>query len=407
MNLAKSLTLPKILLLLAAIAAGFLVARHFWLGPKVTAYAVQQGDLQQTIVASGRVLWPQRITLATEIIGRVQSIPVSEGQQVKRGQLLIQLDDADALARVKQAQSAVMQAEAKFRQLNEVLLPTAQENLKQAQADVNQLSEQYKRIQKLQRQDFASQAELDTAKRNFTVASSQLKAAQLAVRSNQSRGSEVVLAHANVTQARANIQQAQVQLAQFQVLAPEGGILITRSIEAGDVAQPGKTLMLLAAQGDTQIEVQIDEKNLGQLMVGQKALVSADAFPAQQFEAELAYINPGIDAARGSVEIKLRVPQPPEYLRQDMTVSVDIATGFSGNTLIIPTSAIQNANTDSPSVLVVRQQRAQRQSIRLGLRGDNQVEVLNGLQRNEPVILSNQKLITPGQRVQVNNERSP
>ncbi len=405
--MSKRFSLPKVLLLLAAIAASFFVVRYFWLGPKVTAYAVRQGDLQQTLVASGRVLWPQRITLATEIIGRVNSIPVSEGQQVKRGQLLIQLDDADALARVNQAQSAVTQAEAKMRQLNEVLLPTAQENLKQAQADVNQLSQQFKRIQKLQRQDFASRAELDTAKRNFTVASSQLKAAQLALRSNQSRGSEAVLAKANVAQARANLKQAQVQLAQFQLLAPADGTLITRSIEAGDIAQPSKTVMMLAAQGDTQIEVQIDEKNLGQLVLGQQALVSADAFPEQQFAAELIYINPGIDATRGSVEIKLRVPQPPEYLRQDMTVSVDIATGFRANTLIIPASAIQDANTDSPWVLVVRQQRAQRQKIRMGLRGDNQVEVLNGLQRNDPVILSNQKLITPGQRVQVNHERSP
>ena len=391
----------KLVLLLVALLAGLWLLRSVWLGPKVVAYAVQQADLQQTLVATGRVLWPQRITLATEITGRVKQIAVSEGQQVKRGQLLLQLDDAEALAAVMQAQAVVTQAQAKLQQLHEVLLPSAQENWRQAQADVEQLSQQFKRIQKLQQQDFTSQAELDTAKRNITVANSRLQAAQLSVRSLQSRGSDLVLAEANLAQSRVSLQQAQVQLAQFQLLAPADGTLITRSIEAGDIVQPGKVLMLLAAQGDTQIEVQLDEKNLGQLVLGQKALVSADAFPDQRFDAELIYINPGIDAARGSVEIKLGVANPPDYLRQDMTVSVDIATGFRSNTLIIPAAVLQESSTNSPWVWVVRQHRVQRQSVQMGLRGDNQIEIISGLKRDDAVILANNKRIKVGQRVQV------
>ena len=95
------------------------------------------------------------------------------------------------------------------------------------------------------------------------------------------------------------------------IRAPVDGTLIARSVEPGNVVQAGKELMVLAPAGETQVVVQIDEKNLAQLKPGQQALASADAFPKERFRAELVYINPGIDALRGAVEVKLRVPEPP------------------------------------------------------------------------------------------------
>ena len=101
-------------------------------------------------------------------------------------------------------------------------------------------------------------------------------------------------------------------------------MLIARNVERGTVVQPGKALLVLAPAGDTQLVLQIDENNLGLVALGQKALASADAFPDKTFAAEVTYINPGIDITRASVEVKLTVAEPPDYLRQDMTVSVDI-----------------------------------------------------------------------------------
>lgn len=115
-------------------------------------------------------------------------------------------------------------------------------------------------------------------------------------------------------------------------------MLIAREVEAGDVVQPGRELMVLAPAGETQIDVRIDEKNLAQLAIGQRALASADAFPADRFTAVLFYINPGVDSLCGSVDMKLRVPDPPAYLRQDMTVSVDaeVVAGVSDGERLVP-----------------------------------------------------------------------
>ena len=376
-------------------------ARNLLFGTPVEAHAVVKSELRQTVVASGRITWPQRVSVAAEITGRVNKVPVKEGQQVKRGDLLIQLADSTDRASLAQATTAVALAEAKLRQQREVGLPTAQETLRQAQADVEQTGQQLTRIRSLNNQKYISKTELDTAQRNLDVANSKLEAATLQVQSNQTKGSDALLASTALNQARASLQLAQVKLTQDAILAPADGTLISRSIEPGDIATAGKALMVLAAQGETQIEVQIDEKNLAKLAVGQVALSSADAFPQQRFNAEVAYINPGVDATRGAVAVKLRVKEPPAYLRQDMTVSVDIETAKKPDALVIPTGALHEPSSAAPWVLVVRNNRTVKQTVTLGLRGDENVEVLSGLTASEAVIPANLALIKADQRVRV------
>lgn len=389
-----------VFILLVILVAAYFARNAIW-GTPVEAYAVTKGELRQTIVASGRVTGPQRIAIASEVTGRVSNIPVKEGQHVKRGQDLIQLDDRSDRASLEQAKAAVAQAEAKLRQQREVTLPNAEENLRQAQADVAQAQLQLARIGSLNRQKYISNTELDSARHNLDIANSRLAAARLQVQSNLPGGSDTLLLNTSLEQARANLQLAEIRLTQNAILAPADGTLISRSIEPGDIATVGKTLMVLAAEGDTLIEVQIDERNLGKLAIGQLALSAADAFPKQRFDAEVSYINPGVDATRGAVDVKLRVKQPPDYLRQDMTVSVDIETAKKAEALVIPTGALHDASSDEPWVLVVRNKYTVRQAVTLGLRGDENVEILSGLKEGEPVILASLALIKADQLVRV------
>ena len=164
------------------------------------------------------------------------------------------------------------------------------------------------------------------------------------------------------------------------------------------MVQPGKELMVLAPAGETQIVVSIDEKNLAQLRIGQKALASADAYPRERFAAELFYINPGIDALRGSVEVKLRVPAPPAYLRQDMTVSVDIEVARRAGTLVVPADAVYDAAGGHPWVLVESGHRAVKRPVRLGARGEGHVEILEGVAAGDRLVAASAG-IAPGARV--------
>jgi HlyD family secretion protein len=324
---------------------------------------------------------------------------VSEGQKVRKGDILIELDDKDERAALEQSRASVAQAEAKVRQLRELALPAAEQTLVQAQATAVQARAQFDRMKALRERGFVVQSQLDDAQRALDIAESQLRSARLQVETNKPTGSDFALAQTALDQARANLRMAQVKLDQTMIRAPVDGVLIARNVEVGDVAQPGKDLMVLAPVGETQVDVMIDERQLSRLALGQKALGSADAFPNQRFAAELVYINPAVDPLRGSVEVKLRVPEPPAYLVQDMTASVDIEVARRTDTVYVPTETVRDANGAQPWVLAIRGFRAVRQPVKLGLRGDGRIEILGGVEAGDSLIPATNALVKAGQRV--------
>jgi HlyD family secretion protein len=387
------------LLALGILGALVFALRNIVLGKPVEAFEAVRGDLVQTVVASGRIITPQRVSIGAVITERVARIPVDEGQSVHRGDVLIQLDDRDERAALAQAQASVAQADAKLRQLSEVALPAAEQVLLQAQANALQARQAYDRTQSLRTQGFVGQSQLDDAKRNLDVADSQLRAARLQVQTNGPSGSDFAMAQTALEQARANLRAAQAKLDQTVIHAPVDGVLIARSVEPGNVVQAGKELMALAPAGETQVDVQIDERQLAKLVIGQKALGSADAFPGERFAAELFYINPGIDPLRGTVEVKLRVPNPPAYLRQDMTVSVDIEIARKGDVVIVPAETVRDVNGQRPWVLAIRSHRTVAQPVKLGLRGDSRIEILEGVEAGDDLVPAINAVVTAGQRV--------
>ena len=403
----RSRILKRAAFLLAAAALAAYVGRNALLGTPVETVEVLRDDLIQTVVASGRVMSPRRVRVGAVITGRVVAIPVTEGQAVKKGAELVLLEDKDVRAALAQAQAGVAQAEAKVRQLREVGLPAAQQALLQAEATLTQVRGQFDRTKRLQAQGFVGQSQLDDAQRNLDVAQSQARAARVQVETNSTRGSDFAMAMTALEQARAAERVAQAKLPDMVVRAPVDGVLISRNVEVGDIVQPGKELFLLAPAGETQVIVQIDERNLSQLSLGQKALGSADAFPGRRFPAELIYINPGIDALRGSVEVRLRVPSPPDYLRQDMTVSVDIEVARRAQAVVAPTQAVRDATTAQPWVLAVRNGRAERVPVKVGLRGDGRLEVLQGAAPGDALIPASLGLITAGQKVRALPRAAP
>jgi HlyD family secretion protein len=348
---------------------------------------------------------PQRASVASVVTEAVARIPVEEGQTVKRGDVLIELDSRDERAAFAQAQAALAQAEAKVRQIQEVALPTAKQALVQAEANARLARTQFERNRDLKAQGYISQSALDDATRNLDVAASQLDAARLQVQTNTQGGADFEMAQTALEQARAGLVVAKSRLDQTVIAAPADGVLIARDVEVGDVAQPGKELMVLAPSGETQIEVQVDEKNLARLAIGQKALASADAYPRERFTAELFYINPGIDALRGSVQVKLRVPEPPPYLRQDMTVSVDVEVARRSATLVAAADAVFDVASPHPWVLVVENHRASRRPVLVGARGEGQVEILEGVVPGDRLIPAAANA-TPGQRVRVASDKA-
>lgn len=371
---------------LALLAAGGWAGARALLGTAVVVDRVARADLVRSVVASGHVETPFRVEIAAQITGTVAEVLVEEGQHVARGQALVAIDARELAAGLVQAEGALAQAEARLRQLVELTLPAARESLTQAEATLRSAQAAHDRTAELAANGHAARAALDEARRALDVARSQVAAARLQVFTSSPGGSDFVLAQTQRDQAIANRETARSRLAYASIAAPRDGVVIARDVERGTVVQPGRKLMVLAPSGDTLLVLQIDERNLGLLELGQAALASADAYPERRFGAVVSHIGAAIDIARASVEVKLRVADPPAYLRQDMTVSVDIEVARRAATLVLPAGSVRDLRGTQPWVLGLRDGRAARLPVRLGLRGDSAVEILDGLAEGDAAI---------------------
>ena len=393
----RRLPLRALVAVLALAAAGWF-GRGLVLGPTVAVVHPARGEVVRTVVATGRVLAPYRVDIGSQITGVVAEVPVDEGQTVKKDQPLVRLDDAEARTTVASATAALAQASARVKQIAEVTLPVARENLAQTEANVVAAEAAFERVEKLKSGGFATQAQIDDARKTLDVARAQRRSAKFQVDSSEVGGMDRVMAEAALRQAEAALATARTRLAYTTIAAPADGVLIARAVEKGDVVQPGKALMTLSPAGETQIVVQIDEKSMALIAVGNPAFASADAYPDQRFPAELFYINPSVDPQTASIQVKLRVPAPPAWIRQDMTVSVDIEVARKADALVIPTAVVHDPLSRSPWVLAVEDGRAVRKSIRIGLRGDGRVEIVDGI-ATDAALVPIRSTVAAGDRV--------
>lgn len=390
----------KWLLAVAALLAVMALAWSRWQGPQLEVLTVERRDLLQTVVVSGHVEAPHRADIAAQITGTVLRVPVREGQEVQAGDVLVELNPAEAQAAAQQAEAALAQARAQLRQLRELQQPQAEQALRQAQATLDNAQAAAQRSEDLFSQGFVGQAARDDARRSLALADAQWRSARKALEALDPSGSQVALGEAAVSSAQANAAAALARLSYTRVRAPQGGQLIARNVEPGDVVQAGKLLMTLSPQGPTQLVAEVDEKNLRLLQVGQPALASADAYAQRRFAARLAYINPGVNAQTGAVLVKFDLPAVPPELRQDMTVSIDIEVARRPQALLLPVGALHDAETASPWVLRVSEGQAERRAVKLGLRASGWAEVLDGLAEGDRVLPAAAE-IAAGDRVRV------
>jgi HlyD family secretion protein len=333
---------------LAIIMAAIAAAVFGWMtlrSPQVAAVEVRYAPLLRTLQFSARVATLSRVEVGSTLTGRVARVAVAEGAQVRAGEVLLSLETDELRAALAQAVAAERQAEA---------------TLQAARATL-------RRVQQLVAQGFYSAAQLDDARRAADVALAQ-------------QGS-----------VRAATAAARARLAQAAVLAPTDARVLTRDVEPGQIVQPGKALMSLALAGPTQLVAQVDERFLDQLQPGQKAAVVADAFADQRFAARVLSIAPAVDAQRGAIEVKFALEQQaPAFLREDMTLSVEVETGRRERALVLPLSALRTQPSPATAtVLVADAGRAQERKLRLGLRTLDAAEVLEGLAEGDAVLLDN------------------
>lgn len=382
----------------ALVVAGFL----WWQSESWPVVTLQPQELIQSVVATATVQTQHRANVGVQMAGTVVAVNVMEGDRIRPGQSLLRLDDREVRAAALAAELAVKQAELKWQSWREVQAPVAHEAERQSQANLIQARSQLERQQDLFRQGFIGQSALDESLRAFRVAEAQARSAGAQDRANAPGGIEQELARSALLLAQSNLAAARAKLSYTDVLAAFAGHVVSRNVEPGDTVQSGKTLLVLVPDGVTELVAQIDERNLSLLRVGQPAIASADAYPGQKFPAVVSRIAPGVDAQRGAVQVKLTVDNPPDYLRQDMTISVEIEVLRKPAALTLPVAAVHEIESSRPWVWQVEaDDRVQRIPVQLGIRAGTRVELTSGLSAGARVVEVVAPGLKAGQRIRV------
>ncbi len=370
-------------LLLAAIAAGW-----FLRAPAAAAVAVQSGPLLRTLQFSGRVAAQSSVEVGATLTGRVAAVQVHEGDVVKAGAPLVVLEDAEARAALAQAEAAARQPLAALAGATGARREAADAALAQAEAQQVASEAEQRRTADLVARGFLSPSRGDEAARALAVARAQHDAARAQRAALAAQGSERSQAEAQLAAARAAADVARVRLAQTVVRSPTAARVLLRSVEPGQIVQPGRALLTLALDGPVELLAQVDERFLEELQLGQEATVVADAFAGRSFTATLRQIAPQVDAQRGSIELRFALPTRPDFLRQDMTLAIAVLTARRERALVMPLAALRGED----QAWVAQDGRVQARSLRLGLRSADAVQVLDGLADGDWVLLSD----TPG-----------
>ncbi|WP_407304704.1 efflux RND transporter periplasmic adaptor subunit [Acinetobacter sp.] len=379
-----------VIILLLILAVGFALFR-WWQGPLLPAYTIASTPLVQTVVATGRVTTVSRAQIGSEITGVVLERLVQEGDQVSPDDLLVVLKSDELLAQVREAEVALTELATSRRPQAEAELATAKAQLEQASREAARRRNLEVGVLSAEEIEQAVEA-ARVARNNFELAS--LKAA--------------VLAPGQVEEAklREQLVAAQAQLAKTKIRAEIAGMVLTRDVEPGDLVQPGRTLFSIALNGNTEIRVPLDERNLSQLALQQNAAVIADSYPDQSFPARINFIAPSIDPQRGTVDVRLTVDPVPDFLRQDMTVSVNIETARRDRALTIPNDALSSIKDNKAMVLLVRDGKIHHQQVTLGLRGLAMSQVVSGLSQGDHVLADTESSLKEGARVRLKLQKT-
>lgn len=382
---------PIVIVASLILLCGFILFR--WLqGPTLSAYRVVSMPLVQTVVATGRLVTVSRTQVGSEITGVVLERHVQEGDRVVKGDILLVLKADDIAAQVRQAKSALIELETSTRPQAKVALANAKIQLEQATREVV-------RRQDLANRSLISAELLEQALQAENLARNTVESARLKV---------AAAAPGNVeeTVLQERLVALEAQLAKTILRAEVAGTVLTRNAEPGDLIQPGRVLFTIALDGRTEIHVPLDERNISLLALDQSAIAIADAYPDNPFAAHINFIAPSINPQSGTVEVKLTVDPVPDFLRQDMTVSVNIETGRRDKTLVLPNDALSNVNRGKAQVVLVKDGKLKRQVVTLGLRGLAMSEILTGLNVGDKVLVDAASTLADGTRVKIELDKT-
>lgn len=376
------------------------------------------------LTAGGYVVAHHKIQVSSKVVGKVAWVGVEKGDRVKEGQILVQLEDSEYQAQLRQAQANLEVGKARLKELEAGSRPqeidAARAAMEQAEANFRNAEVNLKRVEDLARHNISSQQQLDNARTQYEVSKAQLESARKSYELVKigPRVEQIEYARAQLAQARAAVDYAQTMLGATRIRAPVTGTILERLVEKGEMVttmsfsttQGAKaSVATLADLNDLQVESDISQTDFNKLHLQQKAVVIPESYPDRKYEGVLEELAPEANRQKATVQVKVKILKPDEYLRPEMSAKVSFlsektsAPGASTMRIYVPQAAVARLN-DKNVIYVVVDSRATAHEVQLGNVSGSEIEVTQGLNGGEYLVVSELDKLKDGTRVRAKKE---
>lgn len=367
-----------------------------------TAPAITR-ELPRFFEATGSLAGDQQTDVAPSVAGKVVAIGVDLGSYVKRGQMIVRLDDVDSKLRVQQAQAQLDQAKAALRQAEEKIGWRAGQNF-----DVNRIPEVAN-----------ARVALELAEKNFTRAEKLIESGdvarsaydqQKALRDQLKELYEAALSlgrqnFAAVATARANVANAESQLGLARrtlsyaiVFSPIDGYVAERSADLGEYVSPTSKVATIVRINPLRIRIDIPEQAIPEVKVGQAVSVTTSAWPDRNFSGRIARISPNVTTSSRTLSVEAEIENSSGVLKPGQFASVRILLSRAEPAVLVPARAVRTESGVS-RVFVIKDGHAQQRLVQLGQTESDLIEIKGGVAADERVATSNVDQLSDGMAV--------
>jgi HlyD family secretion protein len=373
------------------------------------------------LAATGYIVAHHKIEANSKVTGRVAWIGVEKGDKVKEGQVLVRLEDQEFRAQYDQARGAAESARAQLEQLQHGSRPEeiqqTEHNLSEARATAANDKTTLDRTKNLVTQGVLSQQALDDASAKFEASQQRVHSLEQSYQLAKigPRAEEIARAKGAVIQGEGQAAYAKSQLDATVIRAPITGTILDRSVEKGELltgqfASAARPVFSLANLNDLQVELDIAQDDFARLGPKQKGEVTVDAFPDRKYQGEIAEISPEANRQKATVQVKVQILNPDEYLRPEMNSTVKFLadqpkaqTASSGPAgVFVPSTAIRD-HDGKKIVFLAFKGRAMQRDVRVKAQrsGGALVEGLNGV---EDVITTAPQSLKDGDKIKIKGQ---
>jgi HlyD family secretion protein len=400
---------PWLVWTIGIVAAVLLLAAFMSRGQVVLVQAatVQRNTIRSVISTNGKVEPLLNFQAHAPIGTTIKRLLVKEGDHVRKGQLLLQLDDAEARSQAARALSQVRSAQATISAIqvggNQEEVLTLQSQLKKARTDRDAAQRNLEAMQRLQQQGAASPGEVKTAQDQLARAGADLNLLEQKEK-NRYSAPEIAQAESQKTEAQAAYASAQDILHQLNIQAPAAGVVYSLPIHQGDYVNPGDLLLQAADLSKVQVRAFVDEPDMGRLSPGEIVEVTWDALPGRVWRSTVSNIPTTVKlrGTRNVGEITFEADNHDLKLLPNVNVGVTVVTAEHRDVLSVPREAVHLDDT-VPYVYQIVDDQLRRRSIQTSLSNLTQMEVTGGIGESAAVALSanNAKPLRDGLAVRV------